>query len=146
MPASFDGNDGNDGNSANAGGGGNATSVSAGWFFADRVNLPFVTARDRKPGSSNDEYHDRAAGHAIKIKNFPEWNWSDRVVCMARPERFHQRPAWNSINPKTNALTSADWPTWIPGPPAPSAIIDPLSWIGRNPPCCRMRRRRSTIS
>jgi hypothetical protein len=36
MPASFDGNDGNDGNSANSGGGGNATSISAGWFFADR--------------------------------------------------------------------------------------------------------------
>ena len=46
MPASFDGNDGNDGNSANSGGGGNATSISAGWFFADRVNLPFITELD----------------------------------------------------------------------------------------------------
>ncbi len=56
MPASFDGNDGNDGNSANSGGGGNATSVSSGWFFADRVNLPLVTAPDheaREPATPN---------------------------------------------------------------------------------------------
>ena len=52
MPASFDGNDGNDGNSANAGGGGNATSSSGGWFFADRVNLPLVTAPDTAPGTA----------------------------------------------------------------------------------------------
>ena len=44
MTGVFDGNDGNDGNSANSGGAGNATSISKGWFFADRVDLPFVTA------------------------------------------------------------------------------------------------------
>ena len=49
MTGDFDGNDGNDGNSANSGGGGNATSISKGWFFADRVNLPFVTAPDTGP-------------------------------------------------------------------------------------------------
>ena len=53
MPASFDGNDGNDGNSANSGGGGNATSISAGWFFADRVNLPFITELDTGPNAAS---------------------------------------------------------------------------------------------
>src|ERR1700722_15285585 len=49
MTGTFDGNDGNDGNAANAGGAGNATSTSAGWFFADRVDLPFVSVPDSGP-------------------------------------------------------------------------------------------------
>ena len=51
MTTSFDGNDGNDGNNANAGGAGNATSVSKGWFFADRVNLPLVMEFDTGPNA-----------------------------------------------------------------------------------------------
>jgi hypothetical protein len=53
MPASFDGNDGNDGNAANSGGAGNASSTAAGWFFADRVNLPLVTTVDTGPNKPN---------------------------------------------------------------------------------------------
>ena len=49
MPPSFDGNDGN---SANAGGAGNATSISNGWFFADRINLPLVTEPDTGPNAA----------------------------------------------------------------------------------------------
>ena len=122
MPASFDGNDGNDGNSANSGGGGNATSVSSGWFFADRVNLPLVTAPDRKPLTATP---DVMIGRlpAIKIKNFPDLNWSAEWYAWRALNEF-AGTAWNTINPATNALTSALWPAWIPGPPTPPATVD----------------------
>jgi hypothetical protein len=49
MAANFEGNAGNEGNEGNAGNAGNASSASGGWFFADRVDLPFVTLEaDRK--------------------------------------------------------------------------------------------------
>ena len=122
MPASFDGNDGNDGNSANSGGGGNATSVSSGWFFADRVNLPLVTAPDRKPlTATSDVMIGRLP--AIKIKNFPDLNWSAEWYAWRALNEF-AGTAWNTINPATNALTSALWPAWIPGPPTPPATVD----------------------
>ena len=80
MPASFDGNDGNDGNSANSGGGGNATSVSAGWFFADRVNLPLVTAPDHRSPTRDAEHDDRAACHDQR-SSFPGSELVGRMVC-----------------------------------------------------------------
>ena len=75
MPASFDGNDGNDGNAANSGGGGNATSSSAGWFFADRVNLPLVTTPDTGPNAPNPPV---SIGKLpiINVPKFPDRNWS----------------------------------------------------------------------
>ncbi|HXA26797.1 MAG TPA: phosphatase PAP2 family protein [Acetobacteraceae bacterium] len=118
MPASFDGNDGNDGNSANAGGGGNATSSSGGWFFADRVNLPLVTARDHKPGTTT---WNKMIGtlDPIKIKNFPDRNWSADWYAWLALNEF-AGAAWTSIDPSSNAATKAEWLSqlsWIPGLP-----------------------------
>ena len=140
MPASFDGNDGNDGNSANSGGGGNATSVSSGWFFADRVNLPLVTAPDRKPVTATPNV---MIGRlpAIKIKNFPDWNWSAEWY------------AWRALNEFAGTRVEHDQsgderaherPAGRPGYPVRQRL--PRPWIGRPPPCCRMHRRRSNTS
>lgn len=123
MPASFDGNDGNDGNSANAGGGGNATSTSAGWFFADRVNLPLVTTSDT---GFNAAHPPKAIGalDIIKIKQFPDRNWSADWVSWLALNEF-AGTNWNSINP-TGApptppflLTPWVWPNWVPAPSFP---------------------------
>ena len=75
MTGSFDGNDGNDGNAANSGGGGNATSTSSGWYFADRVDLPFVTTPDSGPRSVPPQ----TIGQLTIIPDivrFPARNWS----------------------------------------------------------------------
>src|SRR5882762_10471078 len=68
MAANFEGNSGNEGNEGNAGNAGNAASVSGGWFFADRIDLPFVTELD---GSGNPIRDQR-----IVIGQFPPRNWS----------------------------------------------------------------------
>jgi membrane-associated phospholipid phosphatase len=62
------GNTGNTGNVGNAGtGGGNATSISTGWFFADREDLPFVTEHGRGG----------FIAHELRpIERFGERNWS----------------------------------------------------------------------
>jgi len=124
MPASFDGNDGNDGNSANAGGGGNATSSSAGWFFADRVNLPLITAPDTAPGTKTPNVMIGSLP-VIGIKNFPDCNWSAEWYSWLALNQF-TTTAWASINPATNLLTKAQWPAWIPAPPPPSNTIVPF--------------------
>ena len=82
MPASFDGNDGNDGNSANSGGGGNATSVSSGWFFADRVNLPLVTALDHKPGTATPNVMIGKL-RSDQDQELPRSELVGRMVCLA---------------------------------------------------------------
>jgi hypothetical protein len=128
MPASFDGNDGNDGNSANSGGGGNATSVSSGWFFADRVNLPLVTAPDHKPGTTTPNVMIGKLD-PIKIKNFPDRNWSAEWYAWLALNEF-VGTAWASIDPSTNAATKAEWLarlSWIPALPVAPAHPD---WTG----------------
>jgi membrane-associated phospholipid phosphatase len=77
MTGSFDGNDGNDGNAANAGGGGNATSASGGWFFADRINLPFVTVLDSTPTPPSTIAPDQQiSALRVNLPNFPDRNWA----------------------------------------------------------------------
>lgn len=110
MPASFDGNDGNDGNSANSGGGGNATSTSAGWFFADRVNLPFVTEPDIGPKAPKPP---KAIGKLpiINTPKFPGRNWSAEWYSWLALNDFAQTN-WTTIQPKP----TDGWPGWVPFP------------------------------
>ena len=76
MSANFDGNDGNDGNAANSGSGGNTTSSSAGWFFADRVNLPLVTEPDTGPNAPKLPTPIGQLPTINTIPQFPDRNWS----------------------------------------------------------------------
>ena len=129
MPTSFDGNDGNDGNSANSGGGGNSTSTSGGWFFADRVNLPFVTAPDTgfvgAAGETTGELN------IINITKFPTRNWSAEWYSWLALNEFVQ-PGWNTFDPTVPPVGAPGgglanppkpnpwvWPGWIPAPPNP---------------------------
>ena len=119
MPASFDGNDGNDGNSANSGGGGNATSISAGWFFADRVNLPFVTELDAGPNAASLTAPTIGQLPIINAPKFPYRNWSAEWYSWLALTDF-VATGWKTINPSTQA----GWPTWVPfpAPGGPSSI------------------------
>jgi membrane-associated phospholipid phosphatase len=125
MPASFDGNDGNDGNSANAGGGGNATSSSGGWFFADRVNLPLVTAPDTAPGTANPN---KMIGvlPTINIPLFPDRNWSAEWYSWLALNEFAATPL-TSLDPSTQA----SWPSWVsfPTPPADWSALNLSSQV-----------------
>ena len=94
MTASFDGNDGNDGNAANAGGGGNATSMQSGWFFADRVGLPFVTILDSGPISTNQPI----AGLRVNVTSFPPRNWSAEWLSWLALTEFVQTTGWQTID------------------------------------------------
>src|SRR5260370_17955184 len=97
MPASFDGNDGNDGNAANAGGAGNSTSISAGWFFADRVNLPLVTEPDTGPHAPSPP---EQIGQlpTINLPHFPAPTWTARAY------------AWLALND----FAATDWHKFTP--------------------------------
>src|SRR5215467_8809778 len=97
MPASFDGNDGNDGNAANAGGAGNSTSISAGWFFADRVNLPLVTEFDTGP---NAPLPPKSIGELpiINLPRFPARNWTADWNSWLALNEF-VGTGWQAINP-----------------------------------------------
>jgi membrane-associated phospholipid phosphatase len=118
MPASFDGNDGNDGNAANAGAAGNSTSTSAGWFFADRVNLPLVTEPDTGPNAPSPP---EPIGQlpTINLPHFPARNWSADWYSWLALNDF-MGTGWKTINP-TNppsaAISPWSWPTWVPYPP-----------------------------
>jgi hypothetical protein len=120
MPASFDGNDGNDGNSANSGGGGNATSISAGWFFADRVNLPFITELDTGPNAAS--LTTPTIGHLpiINAPKFPDRNWSAEWYSWLALTDFVVT-GWKTIDPSTQA----GWPAWVPFPA-------PANWTALN--------------
>ena len=117
MTTSYDGNDGNDGNAANAGGGGNSTSVSVGWFFADRVNLPLVTEFDTGP---NAPVAPTPIGQlpTINPPALPSPQLVRRMVFLARPERLRGNPLANHHHPTS--------PTTTHGPPSP--IISPWIW------------------
>lgn len=111
MSATFDGNDGNDGNAANSGGGGNATSDSSGWFFADRVNLPFVTAPDSGPNNVPVQ----TIGQLTiipDIARFPSRNWSAEWYTWLALIEF-AASNWQAIDPTKVAQW---WPNWVVGP------------------------------
>ncbi len=117
MPASFDGNDGNDGNAGNAGGAGNATSASGGWFFADRVNLPFVTAPDTGPNAVPPG----TIGQLTiipDIARFPARNWSAEWYSWLTLIEF-AASNWQSIDPTADAAWG--WPSLVAYPP-------PVNW------------------
>jgi membrane-associated phospholipid phosphatase len=133
MPANFDGNDGNDGNNANAGGAGNATSVSKGWFFADRVNLPLAAEFDTGP---NAPAVPTPIGQLpiINLPQFPARNWSADWYSWLALNDFAGAPWQTIINP-TNPLNPTNpppgfvgqwfWPTWVPFPaPADWSVLN----------------------
>jgi hypothetical protein len=62
MAPSFEGNEGNEGNV------GNASSAIGGFFFADRISLPFVTELDGNDNPIKDQ--------RIIIGQFPLRNWT----------------------------------------------------------------------
>ena len=75
---------------------GNVSSTSSGWFFADRVDLPFVTERD-----AND---DPISGQRINATVFPGRNWSaDWYAWLALTQYVLARDTsgndWTSIAP-----------------------------------------------
>jgi hypothetical protein len=125
MPASFDGNDGNDGNTANSGGAGNSTSTSAGWFFADRIDLPLVTELDTGPHSSTPPL---PIGQLLLINQprFPARNWSADWYSWLALNEF-VGTAWQAINPTGPPpngppnwlwpLPTWPWPALAPYPP-----------------------------
>ena len=118
MPASFDGNDGNDGNTANSGGGGNSSSTSAGWFFADRVNLPFVTEPDTGPNANPPQTIGQLP--IINMPRFPNRNWSAEWYSWLALTDF-ARTGWSAIDP-TGQPT---WPNWVP-------LVPPADWTVLN--------------
>ncbi len=96
MAANFEGNVGNEGNEGNAGNAGNVSSASGGWFFADRVDLPFVTALD-----ANDV---PISTQRIGIATFPLRNWSaDWYAWLALTQYVFAKDAagkdWTAIAP-----------------------------------------------
>ena len=99
MAANFEGNAGNEGNEGNAGNAGNSSSASGGWFFADRVDLPFVTVTD---GASNPISDQR-----IDVATYPLRNWSaDWYAWLALTEfvgsnwqGFNLLPSWADPSP-----------------------------------------------
>lgn len=119
MPASFDGNDGNDGNAANSGGGGNSSSTSAGWFFADRVNLPFVTQPDTWPLSLPTPI----GALNVSASAFPDRDWTAEWYSWLALIDFVQHPPatnWTTIPTVTPLLplwaasTTAATGNWSP--------------------------------
>jgi membrane-associated phospholipid phosphatase len=99
MAANFEGNAGNEGNKGNAGNAGNASSSSGGWFFADRVDLPFVTALDSSDNRISDQ--------RIDVTIYPFRNWSaDWYAWLALTEfvgsnwqNFNILPPWAGPSP-----------------------------------------------
>jgi membrane-associated phospholipid phosphatase len=131
MTGTFDGNDGNDGNAANAGGAGNATSASAGWFFADRVDLPFVTVPDSGPRAIPPT----TIGQLTiipDIMRFPARNWSAEWFSWLALIEF-AASNWRAIQPAIAppAPFQQYWPIWVPPPPPPNGPL--IDWSVLNP-------------
>ncbi len=126
MTASFDGNDGNDGNTANAGGAGNMTSASAGWFLADRIDLPLVTELDTGPNAPAQPVQ---IGQLpiINQPRFPDRNWSADWYAWLALNDFCGT-AWQAIDPTgppPPGVPNWPWPNWVPYPA-------PANWTGLN--------------
>ena len=122
MGASFDGNDGNDGNAANAGGGGNSTSISVGWFFPDRVDLPLVTEPDTGPNKSSPP---KQIGDlsTINLPWFPARNWSAEWYSWLALNDFAGSGWQSTIKPWNNSSGFSGtwmWPSWVPQFPLPA--------------------------
>lgn len=96
MSGSFDGNDGNDGNAGSAGGSGNSMGVTGGWFFADRVDLPFVTISS--PVKVSDQ--------RINIAQYPSRAWSSDWLSWVAVTQFAQTD-WTTIKITTPIPTGA---------------------------------------
>src|SRR5262249_25072611 len=112
--------------SANAGGAGNSTSTSAGWFFADRVNLPLVTEPDTGPNAPSPP---EPIGQlpTINFPHFPGRNWSADWYSWLALNDF-VGTSWQTINPPnppSAAVSPWSWPTWVPYPP-------PANWMALN--------------
>jgi hypothetical protein len=90
MAASFEGNAGNEGNEGNAGNTGNASSASGGWFFADRIDLPFITELD---GNDNPIKDQRTV-----IDQFPLRNWAADWYAWLALNEFATQVDWRTIN------------------------------------------------
>src|SRR5215469_11557449 len=100
MAANFEGNAGSEGNEGNAGDVGNASSASGGWFFADRIDLPFVTELDR--GGQP------IAKQRIAIGTFPTRNWAADWYAWLALNDFAADTNWRNIN---------ILPAWAGNPP-----------------------------
>ena len=88
MAPSFEGNEGNQGNVGNTG---NAASASGGWFFADRIDLPFVTELDSNDNPIKDQ--------RVVIGQFPPRNWSaEWYAWLALNEFTAPNVNWRNIN------------------------------------------------
>lgn len=129
MPASFDGNDGNDGNAANSGGGGNASSNSAGWFFADRVNLPLVTEPDTGPNAPPPP---TTIGQLpiINRPSFADRNWSAEWYSWLALTEF-VTTTWNPLDIAANNQANAIWPKFG-GVPVALPSTPPADWSALN--------------
>ena len=85
MPPSFDGNDGNDGNSGSVSQSGNAMNASAGWTFADRIDLPFVTV-----STAVDGVQVPIAKARIPVTQFPAHGWTADWLSWVAVAQFAQ--------------------------------------------------------
>ena len=132
MPSSFNANNANMGNNANSGNAGanNATSATGGWFFPDRVSLPFVTTSNTEPGPPLKT--DKPIGQSrVAVRNFPQRNWSPEWWAWVAVGEF-AGTAWATLDPSGQA----DWPTGVaapaavPLPPIPPATtpLGGLDW------------------
>ena len=100
MGISFSGNSGNScnsGNSGNSGNAGNASGGSNGWYFADRVDLPFVTLLDPITGNP-------IAGQRLGPDFFPERCWSADWFAWLALAEYVNANTWQGLTP----------PTWNP--------------------------------
>ncbi len=87
------------GSVGSVGSAGNATSVSSGWFLADRIGFPFVTVLDNTGV--------RIAENRFPVTTFPERNWSADWY------------AWLALN---EYVTTAKWSTIVVAPWNPANV------------------------
>jgi hypothetical protein len=102
MSATFEGNQGNEGNEGNAGNSGNSPSASGGWFFADRVDLPFITTLDANGA--------RISAQRITVGAFPLRNWAaDWYAWLALTDYVGTDWASFNILPPWAGQSPGDW-------------------------------------
>ena len=139
MPSSFNANNANMGNNANGGNAGanNATSITVGWFFPDRVSLPFVTTPNTGPGAPPQP--NTAGGlPRVAVRNFPQRNWAPEWWAWVAAGEF-AGTAWATLDPSgqpgwpkgPDGVTPIPAPAVVPLPPVPPATLPPggLDWI-----------------
>ncbi len=132
MPASFNGNNGNNGNTGSDGSRGNGPNNTAGWFFPDRIALPFVFAPAATPPGDAPLPAGTAIGELplVPQPRFPDRHWSADWYAWQCLVEF-AATGWQALAPA--------WPAGIaqlPQPPAqPPAFPDPapVDWTDANP-------------